>query len=172
MSLLLAALVSTLQPDELTGCTMLRLSRAPSRSRRLLREQIDVCAQRGQPGDERHFTFTLRRSPRGAPDVTRQTSSQACPAARQRLIAAESLPMPTIEILPRARPVIVIADGVGYQLQVRWAPYRDEGQQGSLTIGSNANTPLAQWADSLFEALEPCWRAPEPNPLAPPPEAR
>jgi hypothetical protein len=50
-------------------------------------------------------------------------------------------------------------DGTTYRLESEaQAPYTNNGR---MMLQTNVETPLAQWVDRMFAALEPCWRARE-----------
>jgi hypothetical protein len=85
------------------------------------------------------------------------TNTDACPAALPVLKRLERLKMPQPDVPGFGRDAnIIIMDGASYRLSgiARHA----DGQPGDYSIESNRHSPLARWADKLFQVLEKCWK--------------
>lgn len=146
---MLALSAFTMLPDCLPFAT---LSRSPAR--RGPREEVQVCVGRGD--DRGHFTFARAASSAGGEQTRFTATSRACPAALPILQRMETLALPTPDVPgygDEARRLTL--DGIEYRLETL-ATFGDRG--GKVQLTSNVGTPLAEWAEAIFGALEGCWR--------------
>ena len=89
--------------------------------------------------------------------------SHDCPALEPLLVRLEELEAPRINVpvLGRPDPRFITADGVSYTLHASWTVW-NEHLSGALQMGSNVETPLAQWVEAARSELQGCWRDSEP----------
>jgi hypothetical protein len=83
------------------------------------------------------------------------TDSRSCSAAGPLVVSMRSLTMPRPAPYGTEddRNIAIVMDGVGYSLR---AP--SNFTQGTITITSNVQSPLATWVDKAFTDLAPCWK--------------
>jgi len=98
--------------------------------------------------------------------TTEWANETDCPTLVQALATVEELPAPQIDVPGVGREgadQTISSDGVVYSLTSTWAVWQDNLKVGnSISLSSNRDTPLADWAEAMSEALVPCWGSDQP----------
>lgn len=153
MPLLLLSIVAATAPINL-GPAWATISRRPALERVKTNVEIGtlgVDRERGQ------LDFWLRRTvTKSGKDDISWADSRTCAAVRPAIARMRDLPVPKFAPPGFSEGPPLVLDGVAYSLRT----YSDEGE---LTAVTNVETPLAQWVEESFKALNSCWTSTVPK---------
>jgi hypothetical protein len=112
-----------------------------------------------EPGNVRHYRMDRKLINRQGKVEKSAADSRTCPALLTELAKAEELPMP--RFLPPGSKTsadfpVLLLHATTYTLTMQG--YESGSKtDANIELRAQSGSPLAQWADTMLAALEPCW---------------
>lgn len=114
-----------------------------------------------EPGNVRHYRMDRKVTDRQGKVQHSATDSRTCPALMSELAKVEALPMPRFAA-PGSKALAnasILMHATTYSLAMRGYE-GGSNTDASIELRAQSGSPLAQWADTMLTALEPCWTVP------------